>query len=181
MNCLCGCGKEVSIGKSFILGHNRKRDLSIRFFEKVNKREGCWIWTGSVIKKDHPYGRLWYKNRKFLAHRISWVLHYGEIPKGMWVLHKCDNPLCVNPDHLFLGTRSDNVRDAVKKGRAFIPLLRGEQHPMHKLTKLQAEEIRRAPGSQRAIGRKFGICQFVVCAIKNNKLWKENASSKIAD
>jgi hypothetical protein len=75
---------------------------------------GCWEWTRG---KSSRYGYVWYKGRGDLAHRISYAFHIGEIPHGMEVCHKCDNPPCVNPDHLFLGTRQDNALDCVRKGR----------------------------------------------------------------
>jgi hypothetical protein len=85
------------------------------FWNKVNKTSGCWIWTAA--NKD-GYGR--YSNSGY-AHRISWEMHFGKIPAGMFVCHKCDNPPCVNPDHLFLGTNQDNVNDMRAKGRGSKP------------------------------------------------------------
>ena len=88
-----------------------------RFSEKVDKRghEECWEWTGA--KGPEGYGRLGVDDVTMPAHRLSWQFFFGDIPKGLQVLHKCDNPSCVNPYHLFLGTQSDNIRDAYRKGR----------------------------------------------------------------
>lgn len=84
-----------------------------RFWSHVNKDGDCWLWTGSL--NNHGYGTF---GSGELSHRISWVFAYGTIPVGLFVLHHCDNPLCIRPEHLFLGTQSDNVRDMLAKGRA---------------------------------------------------------------
>lgn len=93
----------------------KKRPLEERFWEKVNKTETCWLWTGGCSKKG--YGSIWNSEGEKQTHRLSWVIHYGAIPDDMKVLHKCDNPPCVNPDHLFLGSYADNNRDRDEKGR----------------------------------------------------------------
>lgn len=94
-------------------------DVASRFWAKVQKGEGCWEWTAST---ERGYGVLWYQRRREGAHRVSWLLSRGEIPPGMFVLHKCDNPPCVNPDHLFLGDNQANLRDAAAKGRLHEPV-----------------------------------------------------------
>lgn len=86
-----------------------------RFFENVNKTNSCWIWIGS--KTSDGYGTFGYARIIYYAHRFSYEFHNGKIPKGMFVCHKCDNPSCVNPEHLWVGTHSDNMKDASKKGR----------------------------------------------------------------
>ena len=94
-----------------------------RFFDKVDKTQGgCWIWTAAKRNKNRDsYGCLKYKGKMIDAHRMSWIIHNGEIPLGMCICHKCDVRLCVNPDHLFLGTHSGNMVDALSKGRINIP------------------------------------------------------------
>jgi hypothetical protein len=96
------------------------KPLSARFWAKVDKRgpDDCWEWTGAAIAKG--YGKISRGPRgggQLAAHRVSWILAKSEIPDGQMVLHRCDNRLCVNPSHLFLGTNTDNMRDMVSKGR----------------------------------------------------------------
>jgi hypothetical protein len=89
-----------------------------KFFLKVEKGPSCWIWTGSRAGKNH-YGAFYLNGVKYRAHRFSFMIHVGEIPAGLEVLHRCDTPLCVNPDHLFIGTQKDNIHDAINKGRIY--------------------------------------------------------------
>jgi len=96
--------------------------IETRFWMSVNKTPSCWLWTAgrSGGWGQNRYGSIGKGRRgqgSILAHRLSWILHFGEIPEGLSVLHKCDNTLCVNPEHLFLGTPKDNMQDMVKKGR----------------------------------------------------------------
>ena len=86
-----------------------------RFWANVQKTNGCWEWTGG--KHAPGYGRLFVATKEMRAHRFSWLIHNGRIPDGLFVCHKCDNPNCVNPEHLFLGTHQDNMDDMVAKGR----------------------------------------------------------------
>lgn len=86
--------------------------IADRFWPKVQKTDVCWLWIGATSA---GYGRIGRGRAK--DHEVSWELHNGPVPHGLWVLHKCDNPPCVRPDHLFLGTQSDNMKDAEAKGR----------------------------------------------------------------
>jgi len=112
----------------------------------------------------------------WLAHRASWVLANGPIPDGLSVCHRCDTPLCVRPDHLFLGTHADNIRDAVKKGRVILPVkkARGEQHPRARLTVSQVLLIRRLHGtvSNLSLAARFKINPATVCNIVKRRIWK---------
>jgi hypothetical protein len=85
-----------------------------RFWAKVRKGDGCWEWNAA---KRLGYGKFAYEGKVIDAHRLSWLLHFGPIPEGMLICHRCDNPPCVRPDHLFLGTRADNTHDMDAKGR----------------------------------------------------------------
>jgi hypothetical protein len=102
-------------------GGPARRPLAERFWERVKKGAGCWLWTG--YRMPNGYGRMgaggWSKNGgSLLAHRVSYELHKGSIPDGICVMHSCDNPRCVNPAHLSLGSQADNMADKARKGRA---------------------------------------------------------------
>ena len=86
-----------------------------RFWDKVEKTDGCWMWTASTF--NDGYGKFKFEGKNRRAHRMSWIIENGEIPEGMLVMHSCDNPLCVNPSHLSLGTPKENTRDMVNKNR----------------------------------------------------------------
>jgi len=89
--------------------------LEIRFWNHVVKTDTCWNWVGATIKSG--YGKLRVDKRTCLAHRVSYSLKYGGIPRGLYILHNCDNPRCVNPEHLFAGSQKENVADMISKGR----------------------------------------------------------------
>ncbi len=127
----------------------------------------CVEWAGS--RQRRGYGMLWFQGRRWLAHRRAWVQARGPIPEGLNVLHRCDNPPCVNVDHLFLGTHQDNMTDKRVKGRA--PGKPGETNPAAKLTQQQADEIRADPRSQRKIAKDYGVSQCTVSDIKSGRRW----------
>lgn len=135
----------------------------------------CIWWTGSVNRDG--YGTIRSGKSVFKAHRAAYEIAVGPVPNGMCVLHRCDNPGCVNPEHLFLGTQAENMADAVYKGRHKTPKVRGEAHANSKLTEEQVIAIRASQCSQKSIAKQFGITQSNVSQIKNGKRWKENVIS----
>ena len=135
------------------------------FWSRVDKSETCWIWTGSSRR---GYGCFLMNRQRFQAHRFSWKLKNGDIPTGKLVLHKCDNPPCVNPDHLFLGNQLLNRADCVLKGRQ----ARGSGSGMAKLTEELVLAIRAADGTQRSIARRFGVSASNVNFILSRATWK---------
>ena len=130
---------------------------------------GCWLWRGALTGE---YGMFWREGRKEKAHRISWELHRGPIPKGAIVRHACDDRLCVNPDHLLLGDLWDNVQDMVRRGRS----PHGEKHWLSKATEQQAESIRQeyAAGgtSVRGLAAKHGLHRTTVHSILTGRTWR---------
>jgi hypothetical protein len=143
-----------------------------RFEARFRKRDGCWNWTASLNNKG--YGQFYRddKRRAYPAHRMSYELYKEKIPEGMNVLHKCDNPRCVNPDHLFLGTQQDNVSDMWAKNRARPGVSKGENHGMSKLTNDLVSEIRSSEENGPAIARRLNISTTQVYDIRNRKIWK---------
>lgn len=145
-----------------------------RFWDKVNiqSENGCWIWTKKVDR--WGYGLFVHKENGtrfyLLAHRVVWQLCYGKIPEGLLVCHHCDNPPCVNPKHLFLGTDKDNAQDCIRKGRK--NPVKGEKHPKAKLTAKQALEIKTSTENRRIIAEKFGITPSHVNNIQAGRTWK---------
>jgi hypothetical protein len=199
--CRCDCGKEKSIvssslsphgSKSCGCGHfgmktNRKsRPLADRFWEKVNKTDTCWLWTASV--NNMGYGEFKLPGATSgveYSHRMSWIIHSGPIPDGMNVLHHCDTPRCVRPDHLFLGTQKDNVHDCFNKRRNPVlingPGLMGESHGMAKLTEEQVIDIRSRyisgvnkynPSNRQELAEEFNITPNHVWQVKKGNVWK---------
>jgi len=147
------------------------KPLKERFDEKWTPEpfSGCWLWTGSI--RGGGYGDIWDGNRYTYAHRVSWELHKGKIPYGLFVLHKCDTKSCVNPDHLFLGTLSDNMLDAISKGRRHAS--RGASNESSKLTNEDIRYIRNSLDLQKHLAKKFKVSQPTISYIKNHKTYKE--------
>lgn len=128
------------------------------FWSKVLKTENCWEWKGCRLKRPNQnisYGQIKWNKKTIYAHRLSWLLTFGIIPDNVEVCHKCDNPICVRPDHLFLGTHSENMRDAKDKKRTWSPS--GENHYAAKLTEKQVIEIKNSHLSQRELARQYFI------------------------
>ena len=139
-----------------------------RFWDKVNKSEsGCWLWT-SCGRGYGGQGSFKFEGKTFGAHRFAWELVKGPIPHGMCVLHKCDVPKCVNPDHLFIGTQVENIQDRDKKERQ----ARGEKVTVSKLTAEQVLAIRADRRSDKAIADDYGVFFTAISKIKRRITWK---------
>lgn len=151
---------QVCSGNAFIKTREK------RFWEKVEKSDGCWSWRGG--KTGAGYGEFC----KQLAHRFSYKLANGKIPYGKFVLHSCDNPACVNPKHLRVGTQRDNIRDASRKHR----INHGEDRPQHKLTETQVLEIRSIYSagniSQVELAKKYKVSERNIFNIVHRFRWK---------
>ena len=135
---------------------------------KVGSKDECWEWTAS--KNQRGYGISWANGKLHGAHRVSWTIHNGDIPKGLHVCHHCDNRICVNPKHLFLGTPADNSKDMIKKGRA--AQIKGEKNGSAKLAEKQVIDIFYDTDTQANIAKKHGINQTNVSHIKTRKTWQ---------
>jgi hypothetical protein len=144
-----------------------------RFFDFFipEPNSGCWLWMGQI--SNSGYGRFSVGNRiQVQAHRFSWELHNGKIPEGLFACHKCDVRCCVNPEHLFIGTQSDNLNDMVQKGRD--NPARGERSARARLTEAQAQAIRLDPRRLRIIAEEYGIHKSWIWAIKHGEGWKHS-------
>ena len=141
---------------------------------------GCWIWQNyidkSKQKKGHGgYGIAWYYKKLWKAHRLSYTAFKGSIPKGLYVCHHCDVRNCINPDHLFLATQKDNVRDMLNKKRGNWPGRQGEKHHSVKLTEKDVKkiiELRKAGKTNKDIAPLFNINRNTVYRIFYKKRWK---------
>lgn len=186
---------------------DRQSNTEARFWAKVDRSGECWVWTG--YRDAGGYGRFRFKGAPKRAHRVLWLLTNGAIPDGLHVLHSCDNPPCVNPAHLRLGTNNDNRADMVSKGRQACGdrhmsrtrpecVARGERHPSRthpeklargeavggaKLTADDVREIRRraAAETQLAIGRAFGISRSNVSDIIHRVTWAHVVDAELEE
>lgn len=152
-----------------------------RFWARVGKTDTCWLWTGYCVPGG--YGSLYIKNNRtpddtrwrawmMSAHRVSYLLHYGEIPDDKGVLHRCDNRACVNPEHLWLGNNADNVRDMTDKGR----WARGRQGVLHVGAKLSEEDVFAIRAEHRRLindlAARYGVTRQLIRQIFVGRVWK---------
>lgn len=145
-----------------------------RFQNSYSLGSSCWIWKGR--KRKTGYGRFFTKGREVLAHRVAYLIAFGRDPGAMHVCHRCDNPSCVRPDHLFLGTTQDNSRDRLIKGRShrWDGSRLGEGNPRAKLTKETVALIRANSSiSNYALGRQFGVTEATIRDIKTLRSWRD--------
>lgn len=163
------------------------------FWKRVFKTEQCWNWTGTRVG---GYGQFEMNSGiKIAAHRYSWRLHFGEFDLKLYVCHKCDNPSCVNPNHLFLGTQKANMQDCSAKGRvkAFPTgdshpfrmnpdiVTRGEKNGMAQLTEKQVSEIKSKyipyincskPSNRRQLALEYGVSEMIISNIIHGRTWR---------
>jgi len=144
-----------------------RHDHESKFWDHVEKTPDCWIWTGGLT--DKGYGTLCKDGRKIGAHRYSYELHHGPLGSAH-ALHSCDNPRCVNPEHLRPGTHQDNMQDA-KDRKRFTPRW-GEACNKVKLTSEQVQQVRASSETGTALARKFGVSKSAIYAIRNGQNWK---------
>lgn len=145
--------------------------VKARFWSKVEKTETCWIWTAA--QDDTGYGAFGLAGKKRNTHRLSYEMHYGAIPTGMDVMHSCDNRACVNPKHLKVGTRTQNMRQCVEHGR--MNVVAGESHSKSKLTEAAVRFIREQ--SAKGVGRQeladlFGVDRKCIFKVATGKSWR---------
>ena len=142
-----------------------------RFWTKVDKRSAaeCWEWTAGRHRRG--YGKYSVNRSTLPAHRVAWVLTHGEIPEGLLVCHACDNPPCVNPAHLFLGTAKDNAADRDTKGRANTPV--GERSAFAKLTDSEVLAIRACAAEPlKALATRYHVSAATISRVRHNLIWK---------
>lgn len=146
--------------------------ITERFLAYLGERpsEGCWEWQG--YRDPNGYGRLNIDGKPMLAHRLSWELHCAPVPEGLSVLHKCDNPPCVNPYHLFIGTQLANIADMHRKGRARQGVSRGSEHGCAKLSEDQVREIRASADKRINLASRYGVSRRQMADIQNGKSWR---------
>lgn len=153
---------------------NTMESIAELFRTRTSTNEaGCIEWNGS--RNRGGYGTVGLNGKIMITSRIAWELRYGEIPAGMFVLHRCDNRCCINPDHLFLGTQQDNIADMKRKGRAKSGGARGKQLPQTKISEDDARSIRAMYASgckQKELAHKFGVTQSAVSMIVTGRNWK---------
>ena len=159
-------------------------EAPVRFWSKVRKSDDCWEWTGSM--RANGYGCFWYRGKHQQAHRVAWQLERGDIPDGLYACHRCDNRRCVRPDHLFLGTPSENNYDASSKGRngahthpekyrngcPIKPI--GEQNGIAKLTAQAVRDIRALAANghrHKSIASRYGVDKSSISKVVRRETW----------
>lgn len=187
--CECGCGQPIvppkypSRQRRYILGHNargihserKKVPIVERFWRNLTpgSPDECWEWQGQMSRK---YGVLSISRVPRLAHRLSYELHNGPIPDGMSVCHSCDNPVCCNPSHLWIGTHADNNADMRAKGRdAPLVARNGEDNGFSKLREVDVLEIRRLATNgiaQIELARRYNVCPTTIGFVVRRETWQ---------
>lgn len=147
--------------------------LDVRFFRKINKTEACWLWTGRA--NPNGYGAIQEGgkgSRSISAHRLSYQIHKGEIPEGLVVMHSCDNPACVNPDHLSVGTYKENTADMIAKGRKRTVAPKGTGNGKAKLNDSLVRYIRQNNNRPHAeLARELNLSPNCIRGVKTGRTW----------
>jgi HNH endonuclease len=159
--------------------HPLRASFEQRFWKYVQKTDGCWLWTG--FRDVNGYGHLRigrYQEGQVTAQRASWIVHFGPIPDGLYVLHKCDVPWCVRPDHLYLGTQKQNLQDMAARGRHWLQgrghLVAGDKGANARLTWPVVDAIREAHAngeSRVSLARYYGVTPNNIGLIVRNRTW----------
>ena len=144
-------------------------DDVVRFSQYVRRDpSGCHVWIGARRDSRRGYGCIRINGRPERAHRVAWAMKNGTIPDGMYVCHACDNPACVNPDHLWIGDQKDNMGDCARKGRK----TRGEDKSNAVLTDDDVRLILHSPCGPAELGRRLGVTTSHVCSIRKGRRWR---------
>lgn len=138
-----------------------------RFLAKVKRTRKCWIWTGAIMKSNSGYGTIGIGGVMRLAHRVAWIIKNGRVPELLLVLHSCDNPACVRPSHLWVGTQKQNIQDMINKNRGARGLSVGA-----KLSEDQVKQMRSSGRTQQSLAKQYGINQATVWAILNRVTYR---------
>lgn len=163
-----------------------RRSVTDRFWSRVNKigpipkhcpeLGRCWIWTGArkVVQGKKRYGELHVNGKTVSAHRLSYTLKYGPVPKGKHILHHCDNEPCIRPTHLYAGTSGQNLKDAYARGLRKPIQMKGEDHPLAKLTWVEVRKIRALHGRKNAdrVAAQFKVSRFAIEDVWYGRSWK---------
>lgn len=166
---------SITITDEYLESQGLSKNLPQRFWRKVNKTDSCWLWIASQDGCGYGTIRTASHGRITRAHRVSWILHRGPIPSGLNVLHNCpsgDNPSCVNPDHLWLGTQGENCKDRDDKGRCWHP--KGEEVKHSKLNDEKVRMIRQMSGhmTKAEIARQFSVSAPAIGKVLKGRSWK---------
>jgi len=145
------------------------KTLFERFHSLIGNKADCWEWGGYI--DNFGYGRIMTKGGPTRAHRVSYLLHHGEIPRGSYILHKCDNRKCVNPAHLYAGNARQNAADKVNRGRAYTGNHKGIVHPQAKLTEADVYAIRASASPNPELAKMYGVTASAICMIKRRRTW----------
>lgn len=143
-----------------------RRNTALDFWPNVIKGERCWVWTGTLWSRG--YGRFWFNNKDDRAHRVAWRLSGKALSEDECLLHKCDNRRCVNPAHLFIGTRADNMHDKTKKGRQ----TKGEACHWAQLKSVDIAAIRASSASNKELAKQYQVSHGHIYKIRSRQVWK---------